>query len=214
MLLVYGCPKTRSVRVTWALEEIGAPYEYHKVDLMKGEGRRPPFVDINPSGKVPALVDDDLVLTESAAIVTYLGDKFPDSGLTPSAGTKHRGEYERWCIYAVAELEQPLWTIAKHSFALPEKYRVPAIKDTAGWEFTRCLPVVAQALEERPYMLGDDFSAVDILIAHSLNWGRSTLGSLDNELLDAYVDRTMSRPALERARAREAAADPAESEHG
>lgn len=203
MLRVYGCPKTRSVRVTWALEEIGVPYEYEKIDLMKGEGRQSPFVDINPCGKVPALVDDDLVLTESAAICTYLGDKFPESGLTPAAGTAERGEYERWCVYTVAELEQPLWTIAKHTFALPEKYRVPAIKDTARWEFSRCLPIVGQALTGRTHMLGDRFSMADILVAHTLSWGRNVLRSLGDETLDAYVDRVMSRPALERARERE-----------
>ena len=87
MIKVYGFPNSRSGRVVWALEEAGVDYAYVKVDLFKGEGRRPPYIDINPGGKVPTLIDGDLLLTESAAICTYIGDLFPVSGLVPAPGT-------------------------------------------------------------------------------------------------------------------------------
>ncbi|MDZ7620917.1 MAG: glutathione S-transferase N-terminal domain-containing protein [Candidatus Competibacteraceae bacterium] len=135
MLQVYGCPNTRSTRVVWALEEAGAEYDYHKVDLLAGAGRQPSYLALNPGGKVPALVDGELVLTESAAICNYIGDRFPASGLTPVAGSRDRARYDQWCFFVLSELEQSLWTIAKHRFALPEKRRVPAIIETAAWEF-------------------------------------------------------------------------------
>ncbi|MCC8988107.1 MAG: glutathione S-transferase, partial [Candidatus Contendobacter sp.] len=117
MFKVYGCPHTRSTRVVWALEEVGAEYEYQKVDLFAGEGRQPAYLALNPGGKVPALADGDLVLTESSAICTYIGDAFPASGLTPPFGSPERARYNQWCSFAVCELEQPLWTMAKHRFA-------------------------------------------------------------------------------------------------
>jgi hypothetical protein len=82
-LTLFGCPNSRSMRAAWALEEAGARYEYIKVDLRKGEGRTPQFLAVNPGGKVPALVDDSVVVTESGAIVTHIGERFPASGLVP-----------------------------------------------------------------------------------------------------------------------------------
>lgn len=119
MLTVFGFPNTRSARAVWALEEAGAEYDYIKVNLFKGQGRRPPYIDLNPGGKVPALRDGDFVLAESGAICTYIGDKFPESGLTPPIGTQERARYYQWCFFVIGELEQPLWTMAKHRFALP-----------------------------------------------------------------------------------------------
>jgi len=206
MLKVFGCPNTRSARVVWTLEEAGAAYDYVKVDLFKGEGRRPPYIDINPGGKVPTLIDDDFILTESAAICTYIGDKFPASGLTPEANTRERARYHQWCFFVIGELEQPLWTIAKHRFAIPEKRRVPMVLDTALWEFSVAAKVLAAGLGEREFIVGDRFTAADILIAQTLGWARAFQAPLGHDALEAYADRLLSRPALARARAREQAA--------
>ena len=78
MITLYGYPNTRSTRAAWALEEVGAVYDHVKIDVSKGEGRSPAFLRINPGGKVPALADGDLLLTESAAIVTYVGDLYSE----------------------------------------------------------------------------------------------------------------------------------------
>ena len=204
MLTVYGFPNSRSLRAVWALEEAGAQYEYHKIELMQGEGCKPPYIEINPGGKVPALVDGDLTLTESAAICTYLGDKFPASGLTPPAGTKERALYNKWCFFVIGELEQPLWTLAKHRFALPEKYRVPAVMDTALWEFSVAIKVLDEQFGDRPYIVGDHFTAADLLIGHTLGWARAFKVPVASERLNQYADRVLARPAKERAKNREA----------
>ncbi len=203
MMKIFGFPNSRSARAVWALEEAGAAYEYIKVDLFKGEGRQPPYLDLNPGGKVPTLIDDDLVLTESAAICTYLGDKFPASSLVPSAGTPERARYEQWCFFVIGELEQPLWTMAKHRFALPEKRRVPMVIDTAIWEFSVAAKVLNTGLGDREFIVDGRFTAADILVAHTLGWARAFEVSLGHERLEAYADRLLSRPALARARARE-----------
>lgn len=204
MLTLYGCSNTRSVRAAWALEEAGAAYEYVRVDLKRGEGRQAPFLGINPGGKVPVLVAGDLVLPESAAICAYVGDRFPASGLTPRAGTTRRALHDRWCYFVVGELEQPLWTIAKHRFAIPEARRVPAMIDTARWEFSVAAGLLDTGLGDQPYILGDDFSGADILVGHTLAWARAFEMPLGSPRLDAYADRVLARPALARARAREA----------
>ncbi|MDP1717964.1 MAG: glutathione S-transferase N-terminal domain-containing protein, partial [Burkholderiales bacterium] len=103
MLKTFGMANSRSMRVVWALEEIGAEYEYVKVDLFKGEGRSPAYLAINPAGKVPVLVDGDFTLTESVAILNYLGEKFPASGLAPAFDQlQARGEFHRWCCFVLS----------------------------------------------------------------------------------------------------------------
>ncbi|MCP5159289.1 MAG: glutathione S-transferase family protein [Gammaproteobacteria bacterium] len=204
MWQVYGCRNSRSNRVVWALEEAGAAYDYHKVNLFAGEGRSPEYLALNPGGKVPALVDGALILTESAAICTYIGDCFPDSGLTPAIGSPERAQYNQWCFFVLSELEQSLWTIAKHRFALPEKRRIPAVIETAVWEFDVAAKVLAIGLGEREFLVGHRFTAADILTAHTLAWARACEITLGHAYLDAYADRLLARPAQTRAREKEA----------
>jgi glutathione S-transferase len=204
MITVYGYPNTRTSRVTWLLEELGQDYNYHLVDLMKGEGHSPEYKAINPSGKVPALSDDELVLTESAAIMSYLGDKYGDATLVPSPGTANRGLYDQWACFAIAELEQPLWTIGKHKFALPKERRVPAVFETAEWEFQKALKLLSVGLSNKDYILGDDFSAADILLGHTLFWGLSFKQPIEQENLINYIERLKNRPSLLSAKKKEA----------
>jgi glutathione S-transferase len=206
MLKLYGCPNTRSLRVAWALEEAGADYEFEPIALLKGEGRRPSFLRVNPSGKVPVLVDGDLVLSESVAICTYVGDRFPASRLTPSWGTVDRARYNQWMAFAISEFEQPLWTIAKHRFALPRELRVPAVEDAAKWEFGRACRVLEKGLGEKTYIVGDHFTAADIMLAHIIAWANSVDVTIEAVPLQSYANRLLTRPALERARDREMAA--------
>ncbi len=205
---LYGFPNTRSVRALWALEEAGATYNYVHVDLLKGEARKTPFLEINPGGKLPALVDGDLILTESAAICIYIADKFPAAQLAPAHRIEERAKFHQWCFFAMSELEQPLWTLSKHTFALPEKYRVPAIMDTTRWEFARAENILAVGLGQREYIVGDSFTVADILLANTLNWARLRSVEITHPSLNAYADRLLARPALQRALARERAAAP------
>lgn len=205
MLTVYGCANTRSTRVVWTLEEAGAEYEYVQIDLRAGAGWQPDYLALNVGGKVPTLVDNEFVLTESAAICTYIGDRFPDAGLVPPVGTQERASYNQWCYYALSELEQPLWTIAKHRFALPERWRVPAMLDTARWEFAVAAKVLAAGLGRREFVVGERFTVADILIAHALAWARACELPLEYDHLQTYAARLWDRPALAKARQRERA---------
>lgn len=205
MIRLYGFPYTRSTRATWALEEAGAEYEFTAVDLSKGEHQHPEFLRVNPGGKVPAMVDGDLVLTESAAICTYIGEKFPSSDLVP-VRADDRARYFQWCFFVMSELETPLWTMAKYTRLLPQERRVPAVTETCVWEFHRAANVLAQHLEGREYAVGPLFTAADILLGSTLNWARKADVSLGSVVLDAYADRMAARPALIRAREQEAKA--------
>lgn len=207
MIHIYGFPATRSVRATWALEEAGADYRFVPVDLAQGAHKQAEYLRLNPAGKVPALVDGDLLLSESAAICTYIGEQFPLSGLVPPpTQAAERAHYFQWCFFAISELEAPLWTMGKHTRFLPEERRVPAVKDTCLWEFARAAAILARHLENREYAVGSHFTAADILLAGTLNWARLSKIPLDAPVLDAYADRMLARPALARAREREAQA--------
>jgi glutathione S-transferase len=205
-ITVYGFPNSRSLRVTWMLEELGLDYDYHLVNMAKGESRSPEFLAINPGGKVPALQTDDGILTESAAILNYLGALKSDSGLIPNGSPFQRARYDQWCLYAVTELEQPLWTIGKNKFALPKEQRCAEIFPTAQWEFQKALGVMSQGLGSQDFILGNTFSAADILLAHTLFWGMAFKQPIEAANLQAYMARMNSRPALAAARAKEQAA--------
>lgn len=206
MITLYGYPNSRSARAVWALEEAGAEYRYIKVDLPRGGGYQPHYLSINPGGKVPTLVEDDFVLTESAAICTYIGETFPAAGLLPDVGTPDRARYHQWCSFVIGELEQPLWTMGKHRFAIPEQWRVPAVLDTARWEFSVAARVLDAGLGDREFIVGNRFSAADIMIAHTLAWARAFDVPLEHERLEAYADRMLARPARLQASQRELSA--------
>jgi glutathione S-transferase len=199
---VFGFPNTRSARAVWALEEAGATYDYQHVNLLKGAAREPAYLQVNPGGKVPALSDGELMLSESVAICWYIAERFPGAGLLP-LDTGQRAQVQQWCSFAVTELEQPLWNISKHTFALPEKRRVPAILETANWEFTRAAGVLAMGLGSRSYIVGDAFSISDILLGNTLSWARQRQVSIESAVLNAYANRLLSRPACLRALERE-----------
>ncbi len=206
MLTIYGYPQSRSTRVTWMLEELNQSYDYQLVDLGSGAHRGSDYRAVNPGGKVPALHDGELLLTESGAIVTWLADRFAGAGLIPAAGTPERGRHDQWSFFALTELEQPLWTMAKAKFALPEPQRVRAILPTAEWELQQALALLSEGLGERDYILGDHFQAADILLGHTLIWSRAFKQPLQQPNLQRYVERLERRPALVAAQAREAAA--------
>src|SRR6266481_7332948 len=131
---LYEFPPTRSIRARWTLQELGVGFESVTVNMITGEHRRPEFLKINPAGKLPVLVDGDLVLTESVAIVLYLADKYPENGLLP-ADLTGRAQVNRWLLFAATELEQPLWRISRHTALYPEDKRLPGDVALASEEF-------------------------------------------------------------------------------
>lgn len=204
MIKLYGCPNTRSLRAAWALEEAGASYEYVKVELMKGQGRSLDFLAINPGGKVPALRDGGAIVTESGAILIHIGERFPDSGLVPGLDSPvARTACFEWCFFVLSELEQPLWTIAKHRFALPLDMRVPQIEPTAVKEFQRAVNVAQTRLGRSEFASGNRFTVADILLAHTVAWAKSARVQFESAVLEDHYARMWARPARERADARE-----------
>lgn len=202
---VYGCPNSRSLRVVWTLEELGAQYEYQHVDIMRGDGRKPEYLRINPGGKVPALVSGDIVITESAAICQWVASRHPAAALVPPSGTAMHAAYLRWTMFVVSELEQPLWTIAKHKFALPAERRVPDVIQTARWEYEKAAALLEEGLAGREFLIGDGFTVADVLAAHTLAWARKAAPGAETPGLADYAERMLARPALARARTRETA---------
>ena len=201
---LYGFGNSRSFRVIWMFKELGIDFDYIQLNPFKGDLEEESFLSLNPSGKVPVLVDENLVLTESAAIITYLGDKYPNSGLVPNCGAASsdisaRARYNQWCYFAMTELEQPLWTIAKHQFSLPKKYRIPKVYKTAIYEFRNALGILEKGLDHSDWILGEQFTAVDILIGHSLHWAQSNKIKLKNVTLEQYYIRLSEREAFKQA---------------
>jgi glutathione S-transferase len=204
MIKLYGYPRTRSARVAWALEEAGAEYEYIAINLQAGEHKKPAFLKINPFGKIPALIDDNLILSESAAICTYIAEKFPSAKLIPTT-SQGRAEYFHWLFFVVSELETHLWTAAKHDRILPEDKRVSAVIKTCEWEFAKAADLLSQHLSQHAYLANDEFSAADIVFVSILQWAHHAGFALDDILL-GYMNRLSERPALTKARRREAGA--------
>lgn len=163
MYKIIGFPQTRAMRVMWLLEELGEAYEIDPAPPQSEAIRA-----VNPSGKVPAFVDGDLVVTESVAICTYLADKH--GRFTFPAGTPERARQDSFTQFSVDELEGALWTAAKNSFILPKDLRVPAIKEVCRFEFARALKVLETRLGEGPYVMGETFTIADIMIGHCAGW--------------------------------------------
>ena len=195
MLELYHSPQTRSSRFIWLLEELGEPYEVEYVTIRRGDGSgEPDPKNAHPDGKVPALVHDGKLIMESAAICLYLSDAFPKAGLGPAVGEAARGDYLTWLFYYAGEMEPAL--IAKFTGRVDKDERESKSYDQAVRRF-------AGALEKGPYILGEAFSAADILYGSIVQWGSGMLPK--NAAFDAYLERLSARPAHQRAQLKDAA---------
>jgi len=199
---LYGYRNGRALRALWALEEIEVDYEYTEVDIMQGEGQAPWYLQLNPTGKVPVLIDGELIIPESAAICMYLAEKYPHASLMPEAGTAARAKFYSFISFILTEMDAPLWTIAKHRFALPKEKRVSPVIDTAIWEFQRAAAIFSEKLGENRFLLGSLFTVVDILAGHTLLWAKSVRIEFASPQLESYLEILLSRDAAIRARAK------------
>lgn len=196
---LYHAARTRSVRPRWLLEEMGVPYELVRLDMSKGEHKQPSYLAVHPHGAVPALQDGELSMYESAAICMYLADKYPDRKLCPPPGTAARGMYYQWVVYSIATLEPPLIQIFQHTIMLPEDKRSPQAAEEAKKDFAAVARVLSDALSGKQFLLGDTFSAADVMIGSTLAWA-AMLGLLsDFPVLQDYVARLTQRPAYQKA---------------
>jgi glutathione S-transferase len=218
MITLYSYPNSRSLRVAWTLEELGLDYRCQHVALDQGEGQAAAHLARHPDGKVPVLEDGDVTLFESAPICRYLAERYGNGALLP-ADIAQRAEVDQWLSFIITEVEQPLWTQAKHKFALSQDKRVPAVIPTAAWEFQRALAALERRLlgqealisakktpaSEKTTLVGETFTLADIFLTQTLGWAVTMKNRLP-EALAAYREHHASRPALAKAQERENAA--------
>ncbi len=201
MIQLYWAPHTRAIRPRWLLEEMEIPYQLERLDLSKGEHKTPEYLRIHPLGSVPALVDGDVTMFESAAICSYLADKHPEKRMAPPLGTPARALYEQWLFFGMATFEEPLVKIFLHSAKLPEADRSARAESEARKRAGEVAQVLEHAIRDRPFLLGPDFSAADVIVGSLLAWG-NFMGVLTGfDRLQEYVGRLAERPALVRASA-------------
>lgn len=198
MLTLFHAPQSRSSRIVWLLEETGADYDIRYVDIfrsMTGAGGRDP-ANPHPDGKVPALLHGDALVTESAAVALYLTDLFPEAGLGAPVGSPERAAYLTWLAWTAGEMEPAYWSSISGQ----------TDGDTvAQARFDAVIARLFGALERGPYLMGERFTAVDVMVGSALAWGREY--SPDSALLDAYLARIMDRPANAAATAKDGELD-------
>jgi glutathione S-transferase len=196
-ITLYHASPSRSSVVLWMLEELGIPYKIKLLSLSKGDNLQPDYLAINPMGKVPAIKHGDTVITEVAAICTYLADEFPEKKLNVPVGTPRRGSYLKWLFFGPGCLEP-----AMTDRAAPRKD--PPRRAMLGYgEFDTTMDVIAKAVEKGPWLMGEQFTAADVVIGANIRWG--TIFKLipeRKEFLD-YAARIAARSAAQRAEAKD-----------
>lgn len=191
MLTLYHAPQSRGVIARWMLEEVAEPYEVRPLSFKKGENRQSAYLAVNPMGKVPALDHDGVVVTEAAAICCYLADAFPKAALAPPIGDRRRGPYLKWLFFGPGALEPAVIDrVLKHE---------PGPRPMLGYgDFDTLIEVVARAVAQGPYLLGDAFTAADVVIGSGLRWGMMAKAFPERAEITRYVARTAERPAWQR----------------
>ena len=196
-LTLYHAAPSRSSIALWMLEEIGEPYDVKLIKLSAGDNMKPDYLAINPMGKVPALKHRDTVITEVAAICTYLADEFPDKKLNVPAGTPQRGVYLKWLFFGPSCVEP-----AVIDRAAPRKEE--ARRAMLGYgDFDTCMNVVAKAVDKGPWIMGEQFTAADVVIGSNIRFGTMFKLIPERPEFTAYAARIAARPAAQRAAAKD-----------
>jgi len=193
-IVFYHNPHSRSQMVHWMLEEAGAPYRIVPIDFAKGEHKTPSFLAMNPMGKLPTIVHRGVVVTETAAIIAYIADTFPASGLAPSSGEAQRGTYYRWLFFGAGCFEPAL---LDQMMKRPEVERKAAV----GWgSYDEVVAALKGALAVGPWLLGDRFSAADVYVGSEIRFAMmfGAPGLKGEKVFDDYVARLSARPAAQR----------------
>jgi glutathione S-transferase len=193
-LVFYTHPMSRGRIVRWMLEEVGQPYRTELLEYgttMKA----PPYLAINPMGKVPALKHGDMCITEGAAICTYLADAFPQAGLAPAPTDRLRGAYYRWMFFAAGPLEAAT-SNKMMGFAVPKERE----RMMGYGTYAHVIDALEGLLSRGEYVLGDRFSAVDVYLGSHVGWGMQ-FGSIERRpTFERYWQRISARPAAQRAK--------------
>jgi glutathione S-transferase len=193
-MTLIGTLNSRAARVRWMLQELGLPHDHLPAP--------PHHADVNavsPQGKIPVLLVDGAVLTDSTAILQYLADRH--GAFTMAPGTLDRARQDGWTHRILDEFDACLWTAARHSFVLPENRRLPAIKESLRWELARNATALAAQMGDGPYLMGADMTVPDIILAHCLIWASAAKMPVEDPRLTDYLARMRARPAFAKAMA-------------
>ena len=184
MMKLYYNPQSRAAIAKWMLDECGAQYEIVHIDFAKQEHKTPEFLQINPAGKLPALVDGTARVFENTAICLYLGERYPEANLAPKIGAPERGRYLSLMVYSTSQLEPAMSDFLLKVESLPQR----------GWSgFETVKDVIESELGDGPYLFGDWFTAADVMIGSMFIWKRMWGNEPERPKLSAYVDRLLAR---------------------
>jgi glutathione S-transferase len=187
-ITLFHSPNSRSVGTLILLEELGAPYQLHVLNMQAGEQRQPAYLAVNPMGKVPAILHGDVLVTEQVAISLYLADLFPQAGLAPALGDRQRGPYLRWMAFYGACFEPAMVDKAM------KREPGPPMMSPYG-DFATVMSTLTGQLEAGPYILGQNFTAADVLWGTALQWMTAFGLVPETPIIKAYVERMSTRPA-------------------
>lgn len=187
---LYWCPRTRSFSALWLMEETGQPYERVLIDLNKNDQKSPDYLKINPMGKVPAIQDGDVSVAESAAICAYVAERYPEAELAPLVGDPRRAKYLQWLFFGPGCIEPAMVQVST---------KIEMNPVAAGWgDAQRVFDVLDDALAKGPWLLGETFSAADIIIGSGLNFSVRLFKMIASRpSFEAYIERCMARPAFQ-----------------
>jgi glutathione S-transferase len=190
----FHSPNSRSAGTRVLLEELAAPYELVVLNMKAGETRQDKYLAVNPMGKVPAILHNGALITEQPAIYLYLADLFPEAGLAPPIGDPLRGPYLRWMVFYGSCFEPAVVDRAM------KRESAPPSTSPYG-DYQTMFKTLSDQLAKGPYILGDKFTAADVLWGGALNWTTMFQIVERTPVIGAYIDRVMGRPAVARAKA-------------
>ena len=196
MIKLWFAPRTRAVRVRWLLEELGLPHELVRVDFNRPSHT---FAQSTPLGKLPVVEDDGVVFGESGAIVEYIVERYGKGRLAPPIGSPLRGEFLQWVHFAESTAVPPVGVVVWHTLYEQNADRFPEVIQSARGRALEAFGFVEKRLEGRSYLLGEEFSAADVMMGFTLFAARA-LGVLDDRYanLNRYLARLEQRPAFQK----------------
>ena len=207
-VVLYGSPSTAALVVHWLLIELDIEHELHLLDFDRREQKSPEYLAINPAGRVPTLLIDGQVLTESAAIAMQLADLYPQAGLAPAPGSAARGDYYRWMCFCVYTL-MPAYRSWFYADEPAGEANIGLVKERARIQLEAAWQQVADHLQHGgPYMLGGQLSAVDFVLTMLMRWSRNMPRPTDRwPVLEAFARRMKGRPSFAEVYRREGLTD-------
>jgi len=199
MIRVFHSPRSRSLRVIWMAEEMGLPYEAQAGSLMKPSEA---FLKVNPTRTLPVLVDGDTVITESIAILQYLGTRYGPTPLVPQPQDPSYADYLQFLVLGEASLAASLTPLVRAMFMAPDDQKQNWTLTNNTESFLKQLHHVDAQLAKGPYMAGQDFTAADISVGYALAFGEFVgLADKYSPAIADYHQRLKDRPAYQRASA-------------